>query len=106
MKKLLPLLSLVVLVGCTNGCAHFSSRQTKTDKEGNVITSHQSVTTFFDGKSDIAKLRASTTDKTQGLTVGSINEETSGTNATALTEGIVSAAVSAAVKSVVPIAKP
>lgn len=98
MKKLLIQTSVLVIL---TGCAHFSSRQTKTDKDGTIITSHQSVTTLFDAKSDIAKLRASTTDKTQGLTVGSLNEETSGTNVTSLTEGIVSAAVSAAVKSTV-----
>lgn len=97
MKKLTPFLSLILLVGC----AHFSSTQVKTEKDGSVTTSHQVVTTFFDAKSDISKLRASTTDKTQGLTVGGINEEASGTNANALAESVVSAAVSAAVKSTI-----
>lgn len=83
------------------GCAHFSSTQVKTEKDGVITTSHQSVTTFFDAKSDIVKLRASTTDKTQGLTVGGINEEASGTNANALLESVVSAAVTSAVKSTV-----
>ena len=88
---------------CFTGCARFNSRMTRTDADGSVVESRQSVTTFFDAKSDIAKLRASTTDKTQGLTVGSISEETSGTNAVSLIHAVVDAAVSAAAKSAVPV---
>lgn len=84
------------------GCAHFSSHQLRTDADGSQVESRQSVTTFFDAKTDIAKLRASTTDKTQGLTVGSIGEETNGSNAVAIVNTAVSAAVSAAVKSAKP----
>jgi hypothetical protein len=81
------------------GCARFSSTQDQTRGDGTIIHQRQTVTTFFDGKSDIAKLRASSTDKTTGLTVGSIAEETSGTNAVDLVTRVVGAAVSAAISS-------
>jgi len=55
--------------------------------------------TFWDSRSAISKLRASTTDKSQGLTVGVIDQESSGTNAVNLVETIVGAAVRAALST-------
>lgn len=91
------LLLLAVLALALTGCARFKSVQVKTDPDGTRIESRQIITTFWDSKSSVAKLRASTTDKTQGLTVGSITEESSGTNAVELTERVIGAAVRAAV---------
>lgn len=91
-------LCLCVSVVWLAGCARFSSHQVQTMSDGTSKEQKQIVWTFFDGKSDIAKLRASTTDKTQGLSVGHLNEETSGTNAVDLIERVVGAVVKAAVK--------
>jgi hypothetical protein len=101
--SLLLLFGLFVFTLGGTGCARFVSKQIKTEADGSRVESRQSVTTFFDAKSEIGKLRASTTDKTQGLTVGSISEESSGTNAVALVDVAVRAAVGAAVKSVAPV---
>lgn len=82
---------------CLCGCTTFRSDQVKTDPDGTVTESHQVVRTFWDSKSAVAKLRASTTDKTQGLTVGSIDQESSGTNALTLIGIVVESAVRGAV---------
>jgi hypothetical protein len=54
--------------------------------------------TFFDGQSALAKLPSGQTDKSQKVSIGALNQETTGTNAASLVEGIVAAAVRAAVK--------
>lgn len=97
-KNLLLTISSLVL---TCGCAHMSSSQLRVEKDGSTTTSHQTVTTLFDGKSEISKLRASTTDKTQGLTVSGLSEETSATNVVSLVDSVVSSAVTSAIKATV-----
>lgn len=91
MKKLLPLILLC-------GCAQFSSVQIQTKADGTKVESRQRIWTFWDGQSSVAKLRASTTDKTQGLTVGGYSAEVEATNAVDLVDRVVRAAVSAAIK--------
>lgn len=81
MKKLLIVLSLVSLCGC----AHFSTSQTDTttDPKTGVVASRTTkayATTFFDAKSDLARFRASQSDKTQSASVGGLNQEASSTN--------------------------
>src|SRR6185436_3527285 len=73
-------LCLLVLFLCC-GCARFRSTQTETSPDGTQRITRVCVTTFFDGKSDLAKLRATTTDKTQGLTVSGLDQSTTSTNA-------------------------
>src|SRR5438105_13485655 len=63
------------------GCAHFSSRQTETSLDGTQRTTRISVSTFFDAHNDLAKLRASTTDRTQNLNLPGLNANASSTNA-------------------------
>jgi hypothetical protein len=63
------------------GCARFRSTQTETAPDGTQRITRVCVTTFFDGRSDLAKLRASTTDKTQGLTLAGLDQSSSSTNA-------------------------
>jgi len=92
-----PLLLLLALVALC-GCARFHSEQLQTKADGTRLESRQTILTFWDGQANVAKLRASTTEKTQGLTVGSFSEEASSTNAVDLINGIVGAAVRAAVK--------
>jgi hypothetical protein len=102
-----------VLCGCTYllwGCARFTTTQTdtrenaKTGEKTTIVTKAAS-TTFFDSKSALTAFKASQTDKTQGASVGSLNQESSGTNAAHLIEGVVGAAVSSAVKAVAPVPK-
>lgn len=65
------------------GCAAFKSTQTDESNEKTglrkITTTIQS-RTFFDSKSDLAKLKASQTDKTQSLGIGSLASESAGTN--------------------------
>jgi hypothetical protein len=96
MKRfLLPtLLSLLVLAV---GCARFVSSQTETAPDGAQRVTRVAVTTFFDAHNDLAKLRASTTDKTQTLSVAGLSENASSTNAVAIL-GHVAAILGAAAK--------
>jgi len=81
------------------GCARFSSRMEKKAADGSSVVSVQRVSTFWDSQNAVAKLRASSTDKTPvGLTVGSINEESSTTNATAAAGELLGAALRVLVK--------
>lgn len=80
------------------GCSTFSSFQSEIAPDGTVRETKLRAHTFFDGRSDLSKLRASTTDKTQGMTIGGLGMESSGTNATFLIEAVVGAAVKAAIK--------
>ena len=97
MKK--PLLALVLVLAFT-GCARVTIKQTE-DTNGQRATTFRA-TTFFDSHNELAKARTTMTDKSQGVSVSGLDQESSGTNATALVNAAVSAAVGAAVKSVVP----
>ena len=87
------LCSVLLLLLC--GCARFSSEQVQVKLDGTRVTSHQRITTFFAGNATVGKLRASTTDKTQGLTVGSISTETEGgTNLVPIVEALARGVIS------------
>lgn len=65
------------------GCASFSTRQTDVSYENGKpvrqITTSAQAQTLFEAKSSLANFKASQTDKTQGASVGSLNQESSGT---------------------------
>ena len=54
--------------------------------------------TLFDSKSELSKLTSGQTDKAQRVALGSLNEESSASNAVSFAESVVGAAVRAAVK--------
>ena len=54
--------------------------------------------TFFDSKSELTKLNSGQTDKSQKVSLGSLNQESSDSNAVSFAESVVGAAVRAAVK--------
>jgi type IV secretory pathway VirB10-like protein len=66
-------LALLALVGCSS----FDAEQTAPDG----TSTHVRIKTLFDGKSEVAKLKTTQTDKTQGVALGSLSQESSGTNA-------------------------
>jgi hypothetical protein len=90
---------LVIVAMLSPGCANFDSHQVQTKQDGTTTESHTKITTFFDSSTQIAKLRSSTTDKTQGLTVGGFSEESAGTNAVSLVERVSAAVVGAAISA-------
>ena len=83
-----------MIVILMTGCARFNTKQTdisydrETGKPTREITTKAGTTTFFDAKSELAKFRASQTDKSQTASVGTLNNETSGTNAVAILQGM------------------
>jgi hypothetical protein len=68
------------------GCARFSSVQTE-DTNG-IRKTEIRASTLFDANSELAKLRASTTDKSQTVTIGSLNQESTSTNLVNLLLGL------------------
>lgn len=82
MKNILLIPFAAVPLLC--GCAHFSSTVTESGTNGvrKVTTVH--ATTFFDSKSELAKVSSGQTDKSQRVAIGSLNQEASGTNAVAI----------------------
>ena len=63
------------------GCAVFSSQQVETATDGTKRETRIRVYTLFDAQSDLTKLRATTTDKQQGMTLAGLSESSSSTNA-------------------------
>ena len=98
MKHLLP--PLILLLALTPSCARFTSTVTERTLPDGVVERVTVVkaTTFFDSKSGLAKLSSGQTDKSQKVSIGSLNQESSATNAVTLVESVVVAAVRAAVK--------
>jgi predicted negative regulator of RcsB-dependent stress response len=76
------------------GCASFTTTQTDVsydEKSGQyrTITTEVKAKTFGTAKSELAKFKATQTDKTQGASVGSLDQQSSGTNAVAILEKMV-----------------
>lgn len=92
------LILAILLCAYLSGCASFHTIQTdEIDKSGTrKVTTEIRTRTFWDSKSELAKLTATTTDKSQRIGVGSIAQESSATNAVVLIESVVGAAVKAA----------
>lgn len=79
--KSLTLISVLLLTGC----AQFSTTQTDVSYEKGQktreITTRASTITFIANKSELAKFKATQTDKTQSASVGALNQEMNATNA-------------------------
>lgn len=82
------------------GCARFTSTVTERTMCDGVIERVTVVkaATLFDSKSELAKLTSGQTEKSQKVSIGSLNQESSATNAVSLVESVVGAAVRAALK--------
>jgi hypothetical protein len=88
----MPLIALFFCLALS-GCARFSTVQTDTsydehDKPTRSVTTRAKASTFFTSRSALANFKASQTDKTQGASVGSLTQESSGTNAVRVIEGL------------------
>ncbi len=75
----MKLITTTLLALCLVGCARFTTTQTDVSPE-RTITTKASAWTFGTSRSALANFKASQTDKTQGAAVGSLSQETSGTN--------------------------
>ena len=94
------LLILLMPVGLVAGCSHFSSTVTerKLQDGSTERVTRVNAGTFFDSKSELSKLTTGQTDKTQRVAIGSLSQESSGSNVVGFAESVVGAAVRAAVK--------
>lgn len=96
-RTFLPLIGFLALA---TGCARFNStvtERTLPDGSNERVTVVRAAT-LFDSKSELARLSSGQTDKSQKVSIGSLNQESSGTNAVSLIESVIGAAVRAAVK--------
>jgi len=84
------------------GCARVTIEQHETSADGTTRDTTFNARTFFDSRNELARTRTTMTEKSQGVTVAGLDQESSGTNAAALLDTVVRAAVTAAVKSAVP----
>ncbi len=78
--KALALTAVVWLAVVLSGCARFHSQQLEGQPDGSTRKTDIYVLTLFDAHSDLTKLRASTTDKTQGMSLAGLSENASSTN--------------------------
>jgi len=94
--KTLLILALVLLAGC----ARFSTKQTderlEADGATTTITTVASSWTLWSSKSALANFKASQTEKTQGATVGTLNQEATDANTARIIEAVTAAAIKAA----------
>ena len=80
MKKFYALAFIALLCIATVSCARFHSEQIETGTDGTKRTTHIYVLTLFDAHSDLTKLRATTTDRSQGMSLAGLSENASSTN--------------------------
>ena len=100
MKAHLSTVMLIAAIVGLTGCARFTSTVTE---RGSVDGTTERITvvrinTFFDSKSELAKMSSGQTDKSPKVSIGSLNQESSGTNAVNLVASVVGAALRAAVR--------
>jgi hypothetical protein len=100
------LLAGTLLISCIwlTGCASFSTKQIdERNPDGtDRITTITRVRTFLDSKTALANLATSQTEKTQSTKVGTLNQESSGTNAVKFAESVAAAVTAAAIKAAAP----
>ena len=77
------LIALLVSAGCATFVTNQQdiSKKLKDGTEQREISTKAKATTLFTSKSALTKFKANQTDKSQGATVGSLEQESSGTNA-------------------------
>ena len=94
------ILIAVTLVALASGCSRFKSTVTErnTPDGSTERVTKVSAGTLLDSKSELTKLNSGQTDKSQKVSIGSLNQESSGSNAVSFAESVVGAAVRAAVK--------
>ena len=101
--KTLFAFSLVLVLVLGSGCARFTTRQADLNygpdgKPLRQITTTATAYTFGTSKSQLANFKASQTDKTQGTTVGSLAQESNGSNAVNIVQAVTEAAIRATLK--------
>jgi hypothetical protein len=85
---------LCIALLVVSGCARFSTVQkdistiNKDGSETRTITTTAKASTFFEAKSALATWKATQTDRSQGATVGGLEQQSTGTNTVKLIEAL------------------
>jgi hypothetical protein len=92
------------LVLLLQGCARLHIVQTESPTpEGNArIETRTTISTLFNGQSELARLRATITEKSQSQTVSGYAAQVSDTNAVRLVESVASGIAQGMLKSIRP----
>ena len=97
--------SILLILVCS-GCARFSTHQTDISDETTgkrEITTKASASTFFSAKSSLAQWKATQTDKSQGATVGGLDQSGGQTNQVSdIVRAVVEGAIIGASKAAKP----
>lgn len=80
MKKIMMALGCLLLSACLTGCAYFGTTQTDLSYGADGKPQRQVVTkakawTLFSARSKLAQWKATQTDKSQGATVGGLEQQ-------------------------------
>lgn len=87
MKRLILLFALGCVYGYCAGCARFSTIQTDISPS-RTITTRATAYTFFSANNKLATWKASQTDKTQGASVGGLEQAATGSNVVSVIEAM------------------
>lgn len=104
MKKQLTALALILALAFT-GCATQTTKLTENVDPLGAYTKTTTVKTrtFFDSKSELAKLKTSSTEKTQSVGVEGLKSEADSEGAQKIISSVIGAAVKAAVEGANPL---
>lgn len=86
--KTFLLSAFVISALALSGCASFHTSQQRIAIDGTKETTSVEICTLFDSHNEVGKLRTTMTDKSQGIGVGSISENSSSSNIVELIHGI------------------
>ncbi len=94
---------LIFLIAALCGCSSVKIEQDDTSADGSSRHTRFRARTTWDAKSALTKLRTTMTDKSQGVGIAGLDQESSGSNVVAIAGAVTEAAVKAAIKSAVPV---
>lgn len=90
--------TILIVALLLGGCATYNSNQTElvSTNGTRTVTTVVRISTVFDAKSDLAKLNLSTTEKSQRLGLGTLNQESTSSNLVSILEAVARGAAAGA----------
>lgn len=84
MKKRICFLVLII----TTGCSTLDTTVTETRTDGWTETTTIHIVTFMDGKNNLSNFRTTSTEKTKGVTIGAMSQESTSEAVQAIAHGV------------------
>lgn len=84
------------------GCSTFTIDQVEIAQDGTKKETHIRGHTFWDSKNELHKMRTTSTDKSQGVSIGSVGQESSASNVVTAIKITFEGLANGAVKAIVP----